>query len=408
AARAARAEGLRRERGGIGGTRARRRDSGRIRRGVSRSAHAGHGRLRAGTSPGSAARRRTEAHCDLGQRLRVPPRHGDRCRMSRLPAQTFPRGAAVRDPRSGPRSRLAPRGAGTRARRCRNACGDRARSLARPGPARGRRRPARGARGPARRPPRGGPVPGGPRGAGRAVPHGGDPRPAARGARPMSPPGASILVVDDVPANLHLLLEALTREGYRVLVAESGESALDQLRFGWPDAVLLDYRLPGLDGIEVCRRMRALPGGAELPILFLTAVHELDEKVRALDAGAVDYVTKPIQAAEVLARLRTHLRIATLQRSLSRTITELEAAMAMRVEAEELLRESLDRALVVAGEGGRITFATREAQALLAHHFPAEPRDRLPRSLAEGEVLSELGVRRLSAVGSDPTVFELV
>ena len=105
---------------------------------------------------------------------------------------------------------------------------------------------------------------------------------------------ATILVVDDVPANLGLLLDALTQAGHRVLVAESGKSALTQLGHEIPDLVLLDYRLPGMDGLEVCRRIRKRPECANLPVIFLTAVQELDEKWRALDAGAVDYVTKPI------------------------------------------------------------------------------------------------------------------
>lgn len=217
----------------------------------------------------------------------------------------------------------------------------------------------------------------------------------------------TVLVVDDVPANLRLLLDALTQEGYAVLVAESGESALEQLRHGWPDAVLLDYRLPGLDGLEVCRRMRELPGGAEVPILFLTAVDDLSEKVRALDAGAVDYVTKPIQTSEVLARLRTHLRVASLGRSLAEALRSLESEMAMRVEAEELLRESLDRALVVAASDGRIVFATRLAQTLLAKHFPGGAHDRLPGALAAGATPPELSVRRYGAAGGDMEVIEL-
>ncbi len=221
---------------------------------------------------------------------------------------------------------------------------------------------------------------------------------------------ATVLVVDDVPANIHLLLDALTHAGYRVLVAESGESALDQLRHGWPDAILLDYRLPGLDGVEVCRRMRELPGAAEVPILFLTAVQELEEKVKALDAGAVDYVTKPIQPAEVLARLRTHLRVSSLQRSLAEAVRALESEMAMRVEAEELLRDSLDRALLVAAGDGRIVFATRLAQTLLARHFPEEPRDRLPTALtAAGPAMpAALSVRRFGAAGGDLAVLELL
>ena len=97
----------------------------------------------------------------------------------------------------------------------------------------------------------------------------------------------TILIVDDVPANLGLLFEALTEAGYRALVAESGEIALAQLDHEIPDMILLDYMLPGLDGIEVCKRLKKRPDCADVPVLFLTAVTEVEEKVRALEAGAV-------------------------------------------------------------------------------------------------------------------------
>ncbi len=183
----------------------------------------------------------------------------------------------------------------------------------------------------------------------------------------------TIHVDDDVPANLGLLCDALTQAGHRVLVAESGESALAQLDHETPEIVLLDYMLPGMDGMEVCRRTKARPASADVPVIFLTAVDDLDEKVRALDAGAVDHVTKPIQTPEVLARVRTHLRLARLQRELAE---ELE----MRREAEELLLDPLDRALIVATPVGKVLFATRLAQTLLARSFPASARGCSPTS----------------------------
>lgn len=186
---------------------------------------------------------------------------------------------------------------------------------------------------------------------------------------------ATILVVDDVPANLGLLLDSLGQAGYRVLVAESGEGALEQVTHEVPDLILLDFMLPGWDGLEVCRRLKALPDCADLPVLFLSAVDEVADKVRALEAGAVDYVTKPIQPPEVLARVRTHLRLARLQR-------QLEEELEMRREAEEQLRDSLDRALMVIDAAGRVHFATRLASTLLAHYFPGTLRGTVPPPLA--------------------------
>lgn len=196
----------------------------------------------------------------------------------------------------------------------------------------------------------------------------------------------TVLVVDDVPENLGLLLETFSLSGFRVLVAESGESAMVQLQHATPDAILLDYRLPGMDGLEVCRRIRAQPVFRDVPILFLTALDDLDAKVRVFEAGAVDYVTKPIQPREVLARVRTHLRIASLQR-------ELAEEVLMRREAEEQLCDSLDQALVVASIDGRIQFATRLAQTLFAKHFPNSPRHKLP----EPVLATVLGLRQREA-----------
>ncbi len=194
---------------------------------------------------------------------------------------------------------------------------------------------------------------------------------------PQSEPPATVLVVDDVPANLGLLLDSLSHAGYRVLVAESGEGALAQIAHEIPDLILLDFMLPGMDGIEVCRRLKSLPACAEVPILFLTAVDDVGEKVRALEAGAVDYVTKPIQPPEVLARVRTHLRIARLQR-------DLEDELELRRDAEEQLRQSLDRALLVVEDTGRIQFATRLASTMLAHYFPGSSRRRVGCRSARG------------------------
>lgn len=222
------------------------------------------------------------------------------------------------------------------------------------------------------------------------------------------PEPASILVVDDLPANLGLLFDALSGAGHRVLVAETGEGALEQVRHETPDLVLLDYRLPGMDGIEVCRRIKAHPGLAEVPVLFLTANDDVADKVRALDAGAVDYVTKPIQPAEVLARVRTHLRISRLQRELAE---ELE----MRREAEEQLRDSLDRALVVVSPDGRILFATRLAQTLLKRSFPDRGLESLPGGMpsggtagdAGGELAPGLVAKPLTGRPGEPVVIEL-
>jgi DNA-binding response OmpR family regulator/DNA-binding CsgD family transcriptional regulator len=125
---------------------------------------------------------------------------------------------------------------------------------------------------------------------------------------------AIVLVVDDVPDNLAVLHDALDESGYTVLVATSGEAALQRAQQASPDIVLLDAMMPGLDGFEVARRLKAQPHTAHIPIIFMTGLTETEHLVAALEAGGVDYVTKPIKPKEVLARMGVHLQGARLAR----------------------------------------------------------------------------------------------
>jgi len=196
-----------------------------------------------------------------------------------------------------------------------------------------------------------------------------------------------VLVVDDTPANLALLLDALTAAGHELLVAESGASALAVLEHTTPDLILLDLVMPGMDGVETCRRLKQRPECATVPVLFMTAVEEPEQKLRAFAAGAVDYIAKPAYPPEVIARVAAHLQIRRLQ-------TSLADELALRIEAEEQLRQSLDRAVVLADADGRIVFATRLASDLLHKHHPGTGADRLPAALERAE--SPLVVRRFA------------
>lgn len=120
---------------------------------------------------------------------------------------------------------------------------------------------------------------------------------------------ATILVVDDTPANLSVLYDQLQAAGYRVLTAESGESALKRVGYITPDAILLDVMMPGIDGFETCRRMKQIDALEDVPIIFMTALTETEDKVKGLESGAVDYITKPFRQDEVLARLKVHLNL---------------------------------------------------------------------------------------------------
>jgi DNA-binding NarL/FixJ family response regulator len=123
-----------------------------------------------------------------------------------------------------------------------------------------------------------------------------------------------VLVVDDVPRSLGALCADLEGDGYTVLVASDGESALARLDLVTPDAILLDALMPGLDGFETCRRLKAHPEWSHIPVIFMTGLSETNHIVRGFDAGGVDYVVKPVRSAEVLARLATHVRNARVVR----------------------------------------------------------------------------------------------
>lgn len=199
-----------------------------------------------------------------------------------------------------------------------------------------------------------------------------------------TPSRPTILIVDDVPANLGVLLDFLDTAGYHVLVAESGDSALSQLDYANPDIILLDVTMPGIDGYETCRRLKKEQRWRDTPVLFLTALNETTDKVRAFEVGAVDFVTKPLHPEEVLARVRAHLQIRALQQDLEEKNTLLENAVALRIEAENQLQQSLDRAVLVVFQNDQIQFCTRLARRLLDRYFPSEENDvALPAPLVD-------------------------
>mgnify|MGYP000497016768 CR=1 FL=1 len=179
---------------------------------------------------------------------------------------------------------------------------------------------------------------------------------------PLTPPaslahaaGEVVLIVDDLPDNLSLLHDALDEAGYTVLVATDGPSALQRARQARPAIVLLDALMPGMDGFEVARRLKADPATAAIPIVFMTALTETEHVVAAFGAGGVDYVTKPIQAREVLARIGVHTQAARLQR-----------------QARNALDAFGHATLVVRAGDGRLLWQTALARSLLRDYFGSE------------------------------------
>lgn len=144
---------------------------------------------------------------------------------------------------------------------------------------------------------------------------------------------ATILLVDDTPGNLGVLDHALRDQGFTVLVARDGESGLAKAQYAHPDLILLDVMMPGgMDGFTTCTQLKADPGTQDIPVIFMTALTDTVDKVKGFEAGGVDYVTKPLQHAEVLARVQTHLTLRNIRQS-------LETEIAVRKRAEEALQQ---------------------------------------------------------------------
>ena len=144
--------------------------------------------------------------------------------------------------------------------------------------------------------------------------------------------GALILIVDDEPANLQLLADLLKQRGHAVRVAPSGQLALNYISRQKPDLILLDVNMPGMDGYEVCRRLKDNPDWAMIPVIFISASDEEQNIVQSFVAGGVDYVTKPFHSAEVEARVETHLKLYRYQQHLEALVQEKVREAATAIE----------------------------------------------------------------------------
>jgi CheY-like chemotaxis protein len=154
----------------------------------------------------------------------------------------------------------------------------------------------------------------------------------------------TILIVDDNPTNLEVLSETLTRSGYQVSVAIDGESAIEQVKYHLPALILLDIMMPGIDGFETCRRLKQNSESRDIPVIFMTALTDTEHKVKGFSLGAVDYVTKPFQREEVLARIEVQIRLQCLSKILEYQNNLLKREIQRREEIEVLLRNSKEEA----------------------------------------------------------------
>ena len=172
--------------------------------------------------------------------------------------------------------------------------------------------------------------------------------------------GQLVLVVDDMPENLAVLHDALDESGYSVAVADSGAAALEQARTLAPDIVLLDAVMPGMDGFEVCRRLKADLQTRAIPVIFMTGLPESEQVAAAFQAGCSDYVAKPVRQNEMLARIRAHTQNARLA---SQTRSALDA---------------FGHAMLVVDPDERILWQTPLARQWLDIYFPAQAKSTLP------------------------------
>lgn len=144
-----------------------------------------------------------------------------------------------------------------------------------------------------------------------------------------------ILIVDDIPTNLDVLSETLSAHGYDVAIAISGERALKQIGRRAPDLILLDIVMPEMDGFEVCQQLKTNPHTRRIPIIFMTALTDIDSKIRGFELGGVDYITKPFQEQEVLARIKTHLQIRQLTQNLEQEVARQVISLQQSKNAAE-------------------------------------------------------------------------
>lgn len=169
--------------------------------------------------------------------------------------------------------------------------------------------------------------------------------------------GEQILLVDDNPTNLQVLFKTLEGSGYRLLAARDGEAALYTAKRAKPSLILLDVMMPGMDGFEVCERLKADPETADIVIIFLSALTDSQSKVHGLSLGGVDYIAKPFQSDEVLARVRTHIKLHRLEKELAKRNTELE-------DENQRILNAVEEAIFGLDVEGRITSVNKRASEL--------------------------------------------
>lgn len=210
----------------------------------------------------------------------------------------------------------------------------------------------------------------------------------------------TVLIIDDHPGNLGVAVGHLEGHAFEVLTARDGESGVRRARETRPSLILLDVEMPGIDGYEACRRLKASDETRDIPVIFMTVRDGAEDTLRGFEVGAVDYVTKPFEAAELVARVRTHLELRALRKGLEAEVARRTAALARELELrEQLLREReglLDLVRQQSDQLRELTRAWLEARPDDRATAPRDDPDKLrlaallELSAREGEVLQLL------------------
>jgi DNA-binding response OmpR family regulator len=209
-----------------------------------------------------------------------------------------------------------------------------------------------------------------------------------------SPAHSRVLVVDDVTRNLQVIGTMLRNEGYEVMPATSGAEALEGVRVQAPDLILLDLMMPEMDGLEVCRRLKADATVRQIPVIFLTASNEMEHLIKGFEAGAVDYITKPFQLVELRARIGATIRTKRLQDELTQANRELEA---MHLAADQSARAKTEALAKLNQEIQRqMSRVLRTTNAMLPTNLTAEQRGEIETIRASAESLLNLTQRNES------------